>query len=525
MIHIGAAKQIFADDELIESMTHVFRRLNPGRKHPANPLIVSDRPWEDSKVIYVYGTAVHHPEAQGMDRFRIWYCSAVLEHGDRDHAGPLLAHSEDGVHWEKPELGVTDLNGSTRNNAVWANNSRGWVSTDGFSYDPDEADPARRYKLLGFLGADKPKSSRPGYGVFFSPDGIHWTPYEGNPVFKYDHVSVCEVATTIYNEQSAHPRQDHPLDRHRYYGSVKYSSWMCQPIHDRSFEYMRRAAGIMTSDDFLNWSPNHLVLQPDEIDDFLCRQRIMAASPILLRNRPQEHRAEFYGMPLMPYGDILLGFLWVLDAAGSVREDGGNQEGPAHVQLVGTRDLRRWERLGERMPLLAPGAPGEWDCGSVYTVNRPIVVDDEIWLYYSGCDQGHAQEPGAVASIGLATWRLDGFVSINANTHTGTLTTRALTFSGSRLLINAEVDGGEILVELLDEANQPIGGFEATSCVPFKGDSVRHEISWKAGGDLGALSKKPVKLRFHMSCARLYSFAFAPDTRADTNIRQFSLTS
>lgn len=510
MMDIASTKQIFADDGLIESMANVFRTLNPGCKHPANPLIVADRPWEESKAIYVYGTAVHNPDARGKDRFRIWYCHKIPEYGDDDHAGPLFAHSEDGIHWEKPELGVVELNGSTRNNAVWANNIRGWVSTDGFSYDPDEADPARRHKLLGFLAADEPKSSRPGYGAFFSPDGIHWTPYENNPVFPYDHLSVCEVATTIYNEQSAHPRKDHPLDMHRYYGSVKYSSYMCAPIYAPSFEYMRRSAGLMTSNDFIHWSPNHLVLQPDEIDDFLCRQRVMTASPALRRNRPEQHRAEFYGMPLMPYGDILLGFLWVLDASGSIRDDGGNQDGPLHVQLVGTRDLRRWHRLGERMPLLAPGAPGEWDCGSTYTVNKPIIVGDEIWIYYSGRDQGHYSTPDAVGSIGLATWRLDGFVSINANTDTGTLTTKPLTFSGDRLVINGEVAGGQIAVELLDEGDRPIEGFEAVSCVPFKGDSVRHEMAWKGGGDLAALSDKPVKLRFHMNRARLYSFAFAP---------------
>ena len=508
MIEIGTTKQIFADDGLIDSMVHVFRTLNPGRKHPANPLIVADKPWEETKTIYLYGTALHEPQARGTDRFRIWYCSNLLEYGSADHAGLLFAHSEDGIRWEKPELGVADLNGCAGNNAVFVNNSRQWVSTDGLSWDVDETDPARRYKLLGFIGVDEPESARPGYGAFFSPDGIHWTPYENNPVLPYDHLSVCEVATTIYNEQSANPRKDHPLDRHRYYGSVKYSSWMCQPIHDRSFKYVRRSAGIMTSNDFIRWSPNHLVLQPDEIDDFLSRQRIMTAAPVLRRNRPEEHRAEFYGMPLMPYGDILLGFLWVFDACGSVREDGGNQDGPVHVQLVGTRDLRRWDRLGERMPLLAPGAPGEWDCGSIYTVNKPSVVGDEIWLYYSGRDQGHKAETDAVGSIGLATWRLDGFVSINANAHTGTLTTKPLTFSGDRLLVNAEVNGGEIVAELLDEEHRPIKGFQASDCAAFKGDSVRHEMTWTGDGDLTALSGRPVKLRFHMSHARLYSFGF-----------------
>ena len=513
MIDVGSTKQIFADDHLIESMTHVFRVLNPGQKHAGNPLIVADRPWEETPNVYVYGTAVHDPGAEGPDAFRLWYAAGVAEYGRGDHAGLLFARSADGIHWEKPSLGVAELGGSKDNNALWVNNSRGWRSADGLSHDPDDPDPARRYKMLLFLGAEEPESARPGYGAFFSPDGIHWKPDENNPVVKYDHVSVCEVATTIYNEQSANPRKGHPLDRHRHYGSVKYSSYMCQPIHDRSFGYMRRAAGIMTSDDFINWSPNHLVLQPDEIDDFLCRQRVMAASPILRRNRPEEHRAEFYGMPLMPYGDILLGFLWVFDASGSVNDDGGNQDGPTHVQLVGTRDLRRWHRLGQRMPLLAPGVPGQWDCGSIHTCNRPIVVGDEIRLYYSGSNHGHGAGPDAVGSIGLATWRLDGFVSINANSDTGTLTTKPLTFSGDRLLINADASGGEIAVELLDEAGRPITDFEASDCVPLGHDCVRYEVAWKNRMSLAGLVGKPVKLTFHMNRAKLFSLVFSSATR------------
>jgi len=505
MIDVGTTKQIFVDDALTESMVDVFKTVHPGRKHPANPVVVADKPWEETPAVFVYGTAIHDPNARGADRFRLWYKPRILDYGSENHAGLLFAHSEDGIHWEKPALGITELNGSRENNALWSDNSRGWRSTNGLSYDPDDPDPARRYKLLAFLGADGPESARPGYGACFSPDGIHWEAYEHNPVFGYDHVSVCEVATTIYNEQSAHPRKDHPLDRHRYYGSVKYSSWMCPPVHTPDYGVMRRCAGLMTSDDFVNWSPNHLILQPDEIDDVLCRQRIMQASPVLLCNRPREQRAEFYGMALLPYGDILLGLLWVFDACG------GNQEGPIHVQLAGTRDLRFWERLGERMPLLSPGPPEEWDCGMVYTANRPIVVGDEIWLYYAGSNRGHISPPDVVRSIGLATWRLDGFVSINANACAGTLITKAFTFSGERLFINADASAGEIAAELLNQTGRPIRGFEADNSLPVSGDSVRHQLAWKTGASVADLRSKPVKLKLTMRSAKLYSFMFAPD--------------
>lgn len=509
MMNIGNIKQLFVDDELIESMVNVFQVLNPGRKHSANPLIRADKPWEETKSLLVYGTSVYDPSAPNDQRFRLWY-QAILskDYGSANHPGPLLATSSDGIHWNKPILGVANLNGSDQNNAIWANNSRGWVSSDGLAFDPDDPDASRRYKLLGFIGADEPEIQRPGYGAFFSPDGIHWIAHESNPLFAYDHKSVCEVATTIYNEQSATPRKDHPLDVHRYYGSVKYSSFMCDPIWDASFGQMRRAAGILTSDDFIHWSPNYLVLQPDSTDDFLARQRVMSASASMLRSRPHQQRAEFYGMGLMPYGDILLGFLWVFDSSGSVREDGGNQDGPLHVQLTGTRDLRHWKRLGERMPVLSPGADGEWDSGCVYTCNRPIVVGDEIWLYYSGSNHGHFGKVDSVSSIGLAIWRLDGFVSINANQEVGSLVTKPFVFSGNRLFLNATTEGGSITVEMQDETGTSIEGFTSADCIPVEGDSLRHEVAWKSGRNPGDLHGRAVKLTFKIRRAKLYSFQF-----------------
>ena len=109
---------------------------------------------------------------------------------------------------------------------------------------------------------------------------------------------------------------------------------------------------------------------------------------------------------------------------------------------------------------------------------------------------------------GLATWRLDGFMSINANSVTGTLTTRPLTFSGERLVINADAEEGEIVVEVLDASGGPIPGFEAQNGAPLRNDRIRHEVAWKQDAEFADLAGQPVKLRFHMRCARLYSFTF-----------------
>jgi hypothetical protein len=281
---------------------------------------------------------------------------------------------------------------------------------------------------------------------------------------------------------------------------------MCPPVSNDFYGQMRRAAGLMTSNDFVHWSPNHLILQPDELDDCLARQRIMNASPILRYSQPQGHRAEFYEMGLLPYGDVLLGFLWVFDpTGGSPKKD--VQDGPVHLQLVGTRDLVRWNRLGERMPLLSPGDVGQWDGGVIYPCNRPLMVGNEIWLYYGGCNQGHGTDRETTGAIGLATWRRDGFVSINANRHPGTLTTKPFSFSGMELSLNYQaLSGGSVRVEILDERGQPLPGFSLDDCHPLNGDDVGQVVSWNAGATPEALADRPIRLRFVLTAARLYSF-------------------
>ena len=45
-VKIDNSRQLFLDDYLIASLENVRRTLNPARKHPQNPLIDQDKPWE-----------------------------------------------------------------------------------------------------------------------------------------------------------------------------------------------------------------------------------------------------------------------------------------------------------------------------------------------------------------------------------------------------------------------------------------------------------------------------------------------
>ena len=162
---------------------------------------------------------------------------------------------------------------------------------------------------------------------------------------------------------------------------------------------------------------------------------------------------------------------------------------------------------------------GSWDEHLCYTVQAPIVREDlgEIWIYYEGFGGRHLfktrgeQQRG---QVGLAILRLDGFVSV---TGAGSLTTRPLVFQGNRLRINATGrdryagDGhGTVKAALLDgETGRTLPGYGLDDCRPFGSDSIRHTVSWRGGADVGALEGKPVRVRFQVRRAKLFSFQFA----------------
>ena len=112
--------------------------------------------------------------------------------------------------------------------------------------------------------------------------------------------------------------------------------------------------------------------------------------------------------------------------------------------------------------------------------------------------------------ICLAKLRLDGFASIEGGAKAGTLTTRPLDWTGGRLTLNtAPRAGGQILVEVLDRAYQPIDGYALADAVPVTADGVREAVGWRGANDLSGLTGRTIRLRFHITDASLYSFSMS----------------
>jgi hypothetical protein len=107
------------------------------------------------------------------------------------------------------------------------------------------------------------------------------------------------------------------------------------------------------------------------------------------------------------------------------------------------------------------------------------------------------------------TVRMDGFVSLRADSQGGEMHTRPITFSGKCLEMNFSTSAaGSIQVDIQDASGKPIPGFALEDCPEIYGDRIRQVVGWKQGSDVSTLAGKPIRLRFVMKDADLYAIQF-----------------
>ena len=439
------------DDFLIEEKRGVVRTWHPLEKHPDNPVLGMEGSWGERRTT-PYGTVLPGEDGHG---YRIWY---DIWDGDCHN---FYATSRDGVHWIRPRLGLVEHQGSRANNLFFRRTRLDHMPQ--IIHTPWETDADRRYKMVNFdFRADVPGRAVRGYWGATSPDGVHWTDTPKNPVLP----DPGDVGHFLWDP-----------NRRAYVGYTK----LYAPVRG----YRRRSVAVSTTTRFQHWPPAELILVPDEFDDRWV-------------TRSGQH-TDFYGLAAFPYQSLYLGFLWIF------RIVDGKNDGPIFCELVSSRDGVTWDRQeGERTPILPTGPPGAWDSGQVQTFNHPQMAGETLRVYYGAFDSSHGLQRGEGA-IGLATLRKDGFVSLDAGSGGGAVTTRLLLGLEGEVRLNANAGGGEIRVEVLDGEGRVLTGYAKEECRPMTEDSVDFAIRWKARDELPD-SSEPRRLRFLLTRASLFSF-------------------
>ena len=208
-------------------------------------------------------------------------------------------------------------------------------------------------------------------------------------------------------------------------------------------------------------------------------------------------------MPVFKYEGMYLGQLWMYHAP--PEEPLSRFAGTVDVQLASSRDGINWDRAGDRKPFIPNGPPGSIDAGEIYTARAPVVVDNELWFYYSPGNMEHGIT-GRSGPICIAKLRLDGFGSVDAGQDVGSLNTKPFRCEGGPLKINASARGGMVGVAVLDDSGIQYQGYSRQECALFDGDSVDHSVTWREKLSLEELKGKTIRLKFYLQNASLYSF-------------------
>ena len=473
-IDVGSRLELIVDDHLIAELGGKAE-LRMHRPIPRQVAIVHDAPWEGNNCAY-------HTVIQDEDVYRMYYRGTNLDLTDdklrhTHDAVVCYANSRDGVHWTKPKLGLFEFDGSKENNIVWK--GKGSHNFAPMKDANPDCPPEAGYKALGGLPGEG------GLYAFRSPDGIHWSLLDEQPVITKGAFDSQNLAfwDTIRGE-------------YRVYFRVFRDG---------------RDINTATSKDFLHWTEPAALGYTDGRKTQLYTNQITPyyRAPHILLGFPTRYITS-RGL-LTPLNEKLAR---AHPRYGNDYTDGG---------FMSSRDGTTFYVWAEAFLRPGPVKQGRWLYGGNY--QNWGLVETEMESAPEGISgllgPGSTKELSIYASeggwLGRAnrmrryTLRIDGFVSVHAPMSGGEFVTRPLRFDGKHLVVNyATSAAGSIRAEIQTERGEPIPRFTLAESHEIFGDQLQRTVSWKEGDDVSQLTGKPVRLRFVMKDADLYSFRFQP---------------
>jgi hypothetical protein len=257
---ISAAKGPYftCDDRVVEDRWQLERFVVPPRRHPQNPLLVREHPWEGTGP-HLGGTVLFDPQDH---LFKMWY--SVWNQYAYENKLPFsynvcYAESTDGISWRKPSLGRFDFAGNKDNNCIQ-------LGTDKTQNIDVCLNPKPRVYPGKFLAIHNQKG---GVFVSRSPDGKAFNFMGPTPAIAY------------HSDTHNNFVYDEVRDR-----------WLlfCRP---RAYagDHKRRVA-VQESRDLQHWTHERNILVPTEND-----------------------KPEFYGLTVFRRGDLFFGLLQTYDRA------------------------------------------------------------------------------------------------------------------------------------------------------------------------------------------------------------------
>lgn len=459
-------KHLVLDNTTVADTYRLRRRQYQPVRDPADAVMVASFPWEGD-----YVTPLRVTFDPACKRYRMWYqvhdydieeerkALGRSRYGNIGEPQPMyLCHAEssDGIQWERSRLNLYPHPAGENS-----------ISFKGFSgvagntiLERPGAPPEERFTLVN---CEWRSNEVGGIYIGHSPDGLRWSYTTEKPLIHGE--SDC-WNSLVYNPER---RVTMLYMRAWHSAAVGWPNGKGNP---------RRRVSYSESPDLKTWSEPQVILTPDELDT-----------------------NDFYGMQVFRYGDTFIGQLWIHD---------DDRLETIHIQLAFSRDGIHWSRLPHRPAFIPHRLESDPRVYMIIPAQQPVVVGDEMYHYWTEHYVPHSVA-GRETRAYRGRLRLDGFISLAADAPMGNLITRPFVLRGDRILINARVQGGEIVAELVepywhDPEGKPIEGFSAKDFDLFRGDCLSHPLSWRGVSDLTTLRGRRLMLRLAMTHAEIFSF-------------------
>lgn len=502
--------ELFLDNELLESTPGVSRRLHPARKHPLNPLVRCDR-WCEGSYLQPYTTMYDEEEKL----FKMWArtgSDSASGYLGGNAAYMLYYTSKDGVRWEKPDLGMMDVGGRRDHNIVFTSDlvprfptARAYGPEKfvvpsvamtpqgkkgffwGVNKHPKPRDEAENYVALAIV-----QDHRRGAHIVTSPDGIHWS-CASSPFWQTPH-----DISSKGDDCLMHLMYDESRNKWVIYRRIipDFSERMIANESDRErpgTDRYNRSYARAESEDLKEWTDHRhiLAMDPDDPAD-----------------------TELYQFGCHQIGGTYVGYLSIYYL---------RRPQPIDIHLATSRDGIHFIRVCRGTPFVPAGPLGYYDyMAMACSQPKPIMVNDTVYLYYAALNFPHdadlsgdpSQYQGGVA---LATFKRDRFASLETgipDAYPCRVVTKPFVVRNPRMYLNAATwSQGGIRTEVLTREWEPIHGFTEAEAKTIQGDALDHPVRWAERADLSSLIGKEIRLKFHMTRARIHAMTLCDAER------------
>ena len=539
---------LFIDGHIVARETGFDRVVHHPRE--LGVVIPADKPWETA------GVSVNYIGRRDDGSF-FGYCNGMW--WDRD-AGKLIESpgfrddprhhkffgmeyvvSEDGVHWDKPNLGLVSAPAAVDHKKHFPFPTPAGTSCDNnlgvpftvvadLGQNGNVADPSKRFALRLMPDPSKPsdigaswRHAPRGYFAAELPDFLNDPDWREKLIDSGGDFDPRRKTLTFWDDI--------------------HEEWVAMEQGVIGHWLPSRDVARFASKDLINWT-SQAVLYPDAADVSLphcydeahalvafCRDGVVLGLLDWFRSdRSHPHGGPDLSDTTQPAhncGNLPVCLKATCECRITISRDGGVT----------------WDRAASREAWIPHGTEQDSYNRLVIGVRAPLRVGDEDWFYagvINGDHMGVRNDQGTTsyyhdrlrrAEVALFVQKHNRYVSLTARNEEEVLITKPVLVDGDTLQLNVDGSRGEVRVGIASSEpiiclgapstaeyllysvckpnfNGQLAGYSFDDCKPVYENSIEHTVQFTNGSNLAALRGQTVRLLFKMQDADLYGFRF-----------------